>query len=126
MVPVQTTSPRSMIVCRSASSHKASSSLSITRIDKPVRLRSASRLQISVRGLPAAKGGVYTVWLYSSVIDARNIGSARGPDISLDARLPEKIAKYRYVDVSFEPADSNANHSGRSVLRVPTAKLLKK
>jgi hypothetical protein len=84
------------------------------------------RLKVSVRGLAAPSNGAYTVWLYNSVIDARSLGSARSGTISLDAKLPEKISRYRDVDISFEPADHNANHSGRSLLRVPVAKLLKK
>jgi hypothetical protein len=66
------------------------------------------------------------VWLYNSVIGARSLGSARSGTISIDAKLPERITRYRFVDISFEPADRNANHSGRSLLRVPTAELLKK
>ena len=82
------------------------------------------RLTLSARGLPAPGEGAYTVWLYNSVIDARPLGNGRDT-ISLDAKLPDKLARYRFVDVSFEPADRNPNHSGRSVLRVPTEALLK-
>jgi hypothetical protein len=39
-------------------------------------------------------------------------------------RLPARARRYRFVDVSLEPTDSNRNHSGDSVLRAPLAKLL--
>ena len=32
-------------------------------------------------------------------------------------RLPEDPDRYRFLDVSVEPADGNPGHSGRSVLR---------
>jgi hypothetical protein len=40
------------------------------------------------------------------------------------AELPAAAARYRYIDVSLEPADGNPNHSGQSVLRVPLRGLL--
>jgi hypothetical protein len=79
------------------------------------------RLQLRIDGLPR---GSYQVWLYNSVIDSKSIGGARGGSrISLDAKLPADAAKYRYVDISRERADGNANHSGESVARVPLKKL---
>jgi hypothetical protein len=81
------------------------------------------RLQLTIEGLPNARGAVYQVWLYNSVIDSRNIGGARGTKITLSARLPKNIRRYRFIDVSREPADGNRNHSGASIVRVPVAKL---
>ena len=75
------------------------------------------RLKLKLHGLPAAQGGTYTVWLYNSIIDARSLGSPKS------AKLPAGASRYRYLDVSLEPADGNRNHSGRSVLRVPLKKL---
>jgi hypothetical protein len=81
------------------------------------------RLRISVRGLPK-RSGAYEVWLYNSIVDSRSLGRFRGGTNRLDARLPGKPGRYRYVDVSREPRDGNPNHSGASVLRAPVAPLL--
>jgi hypothetical protein len=78
------------------------------------------RLHLKVTGLPS---GSYEVWLYDSVIDALSIGKANGTEVSLDVELPPSASHYRYIDVSREPADGNANHSGESVLRVPLVEL---
>jgi hypothetical protein len=81
------------------------------------------RLRIDVKGLPDPGSGSYQVWLYNSVIDAREIGAARGTRLSLDLKLPPNATRYSSVDISREPADGNPNHSGDSVLRVPLSKL---
>jgi hypothetical protein len=47
-----------------------------------------------------------------------------GSRARLEAPLPRGFQRYRFIDVSSEPADGNPNHSGASVLRVPLAKLL--
>ena len=79
-----------------------------------------NRLRLRVTGLP--KDGSYQVWLYDSIIDARSLGrlSANG---TLRVTLPANAGEFDYVDVSREPADGNANHSGQSVLRVATREL---
>jgi len=79
------------------------------------------RLTMTLRDLPDANGATYTVWLYDSVIDAKQIGTVK--DGKVDAKLPKDADKYEFVDVSTEPRDGNANHSGQSVLRVPLRKL---
>jgi hypothetical protein len=79
------------------------------------------RLTLRLRGLPDPQGGAYEVWLYDSVMDARPLGRLR--DGRLDVRLPADAERYRYLDVSLEPADDNPNHSGQSVLRAPLAEL---
>ena len=79
------------------------------------------RLTMTLRDLPGANGATYTVWLYDSVIDAKQIGAVK--DGKVDAKLPKDADKYEFVDVSTEPRDGNANHSGQSVLRVPLRKL---
>ena len=82
------------------------------------------RLEVSVKGLPAAGEGAYNAWLYNSVIDARRLGGGnRG--IALDIETPADLDRFRFIDISFEPSDGNTNHSGRSVVRVPTAELEK-
>jgi hypothetical protein len=79
------------------------------------RLR-GSALAVRVPGLPAGDAD-YEVWLYDSVSDAVPVGRLRGG--RLDAPLPKGSSRYRYLDVSREPRDGNANHSGASVLRAP-------
>ena len=78
-------------------------------------------LTMTLRNLPDASGGTYTVWLYNSVIDAKQIGTVKNGKV--DAKLPDNADKYEFVDVSVEPKDGNPNHSGQSVLRVPLRKL---
>jgi hypothetical protein len=79
-----------------------------------------NRLRLRVTGLP--KDGRYQVWLYDSIIDARSLGRLSA-DGTLRATLPANAGEFKYVDVSREPADANPNHSGQSVLRVPTREL---
>ena len=81
------------------------------------------RLAIKLRDLPAPGRSSYAVWLYDSIIESRRLGAARAVRIDLDARLPANWRSYRWVDVSREPADGNASHSGESVARVATKKL---
>lgn len=81
------------------------------------------RVVISVRDLPPADGG-YQAWLYNSVVDATALGTLDNPNARLTVRLPAEAGEYRSIDVSREPADGNANHSGESVLRAPLAELL--
>jgi Anti-sigma-K factor rskA len=83
------------------------------------QLRGGS-VRMSVRGLPAARGD-YTVWLYDSVENALPLGNLR--DGKLTAKLPRDYARFRSLDVSIEPRDGNANHSGASVLRAPVSAL---
>jgi hypothetical protein len=78
------------------------------------------RLVLRVGGLRA---GGYQVWLYNSVIEAKSLGGARGTKLDLDLHLPPSANHFRAIDVSREPRDGNANHSGQSVLRVSLAKL---
>ena len=82
------------------------------------------RLELSVSGLPDPGEGGYVVWLYSSLSEARPLSGPQSEGaFDLTTALPEGAGRYRFIDVSLEPADSNRNHSGQSVLRVPTAGL---
>lgn len=85
-----------------------------------VRAGSAARLDLTLRGLSP---GPYTVWLYDSVTSAVALGDLGGPGGRLKLRLPERFSRFAYVDVSREPRDGNANHSGASVLRAPVGRL---
>jgi hypothetical protein len=82
------------------------------------------RLRLSVRGLPAPGTARYSAWLYSSVTDARRLASFPRGTFTVDLPLPRDYERYRFVDISIEAGDANRNHSGESVLRVPTASLL--
>ena len=81
------------------------------------------RLEVSIEGLPKPRGA-YEIWVYSSIVDAQSLGSFSDTKIEIDARLPDNLENYRYVDVSLEPPDGNPNHSGDSVLRAPVDDLL--
>jgi hypothetical protein len=82
---------------------------------------SGSRLALRISGLPA---GTYAVWLFDDVSNAGMVAHFSGSRARLEALLPRGFQRYRFIDVSSEPADGNPNHSGASVLRVPLAKLL--
>jgi hypothetical protein len=76
----------------------------------------APRLVMSVTGLPAAGTGHYEVWLYNSVIDSRALASLGTSGGSVTVPLPSGYRRYRWIDVSRQPAGSGV-HSGLSVLR---------
>ena len=78
---------------------------------------------ITLRGLPD-RDGAYEVWLYDSVVRAKSLGTLPSGSGRLDVSLPADAGRYRFLDVSLEPADGNANHSGDSVLRAPLRELL--
>jgi hypothetical protein len=79
---------------------------------------------ISIRGLPS-RSGSYQVWLYDSVVQAESLGTFEGASGRLRVQLPADARRYRFLDVSLEPADANPNHSGDSVLRAPLGDLLR-
>ena len=82
------------------------------------------QLRVTVDGLPQLRDRDYVVWLYSSLIDSRNLANVRGTTIDLETKLPADWERYRFVDVSVEPRDGKPNvHSGESVMRVPTSDL---
>jgi hypothetical protein len=75
------------------------------------------RLSVRATGLAGRRSGV---WLFDSVIDARLIGTIEGPAGQVELPSRAQLRRFRYIDISRED-DDNANHSGRSVLRVATA-----
>ncbi|MEA2449197.1 MAG: hypothetical protein QOG63_1129 [Thermoleophilaceae bacterium] len=81
------------------------------------------RLDLRVSGLPNPAPDHYTVWVYDSLVDARQLGQARSGSFELKAKLPANWTRYHFVDVSRESADRNRSHSGRSVARVATSAL---
>jgi hypothetical protein len=80
--------------------------------------KSAS-LHLRVKGLPTPPKGGYVVWLYNSITDAHDLGGSLRGTFTLQSPLPGDYRRYRFVDISREPADGNRNHSGESVLRAP-------
>jgi hypothetical protein len=76
-------------------------------------------LKLSVKGLPSPPHGGYVVWLYNSITDAHSLGGALRGTFTTESPLPPDYRRYRFIDVSREPADGNRNHSGLSVLRAP-------
>jgi hypothetical protein len=77
-------------------------------------------LVVQARGIEGVgRNELLEVWFYNSRGDARSIGAQRvqnGTFQGLGA-LPPDWQRYRFVDVSREPADRNPAHSGESVLR---------
>jgi hypothetical protein len=74
------------------------------------------KLNLRVRGLPAAHAGHYEVWLYNSVIDSQPLARLRNGHHRVTARLPRNVRHYRWIDISFQPLGA-VNHSGESELR---------
>ena len=82
----------------------------------PGKILEHLKLNLTVKGLPAARAGHYEVWLYNSVIDSQPIGRLRNGHRRLTARLPANVRHYRWIDLSFQPV-GEINHSGESELR---------
>jgi anti-sigma-K factor RskA len=82
-------------------------------------------LRLNVDGLRPSEGGqFYELWLLDGPEKAVSLGSFRVPDTGaaeLSVPLPFALTDFRYIDVSVEPEDGVATHSGRSVLRAPTS-----
>lgn len=82
-------------------------------------------LRLEVSGLrPSADAQFYELWLLDGPRTAVSLGAFRVPasgaaDVTVP--LPFALTDFRYIDVSVEPEDGVATHSGRSVLRGPTA-----
>ncbi|MCO8275082.1 anti-sigma factor [Actinoplanes sp. TRM 88003] len=83
------------------------------------RVHSDGRMQVDVRNLPLTTG-FHEVWLIDPDDLTRMvaIGSLTGNRDSVLAVPPgTDLRRYRLVDVSDEPHDGDATHSGRSLLR---------
>lgn len=83
----------------------------------------STRLRLSVKGLPAPPKGGYVVWLYNSVSDARSLGSHPRGGFTARTPLPAGYERFRFIDISREPADGNRSHSGQTVLRLSVSSL---
>jgi hypothetical protein len=87
------------------------------------------QLLVQAQGLePSGRDAAYEVWLYNSQRDAVSLGGqVTDNDGNLQGAgpLPPNFRTYRFVDISRERIDRNADHSGNSVLRIPMADLLR-
>lgn len=84
-----------------------------------VSVLSDSMLRIDVRNLPLTTG-FHEVWLIDPDDPTRMIALgnlADRPDVVLPVPAGTDLNRYRLVDVSDEPHDGDATHSGRSLLR---------
>jgi anti-sigma-K factor RskA len=82
-------------------------------------------LHVEVAGLPpSGPRDFYELWLLDDAERMVALGSFRVPPSGATAvtvPLPNALMDHRFIDVSVERNDGNPTHSGRSVLRAPTA-----
>jgi Anti-sigma-K factor rskA len=86
--------------------------------------RPGGRATVELAGLrPSGDRDFYELWLLGDDGELVSLGSVRVPDsgrAELDVELPVDPARFRYLDVSREPADGDPSHSTISVLRGQT------
>ena len=71
---------------------------------------------------PSREGEFYELWLLNDTDDLVSLGSFRvDADGTTEVELPMPVdpSEYGFVDISVEPDDGDASHSGDSVLRGP-------
>lgn len=89
------------------------------------RILAGEQLSLQVHDLaPSASGEFYTAWLLGKDGRLVPLGSFRIPAsgaTTVRLPLPVRPGAFDYVDVSVEPDDGDPGHSGKSVLRGPTA-----
>ena len=87
------------------------------------------QILVSAIGLkPSTSKQAYQVWLYNDQKDATSLGFAaanKQGQLSGGATLPSDYRRFKFIDISLEPVDRNAAHSGNSVMR-GVLQLLKK
>jgi Anti-sigma-K factor rskA len=83
--------------------------------------RAGGRASVRLTGLrPSAGGDFYELWLLGDDGELVSLGSVRVPAsgrAELRVELPVDPRRFRYLDVSREPADGDPGHSADSVLR---------
>jgi hypothetical protein len=87
-----------------------------------VAVLGARRLRVAVAGLPVRANGHYELWLYNSILDSEPLAGLTAPAGSAVVALPADFARYRWLDVSFQPAGVT-EHSGESILRAAVPSL---
>lgn len=87
--------------------------------------RPGGRATVALAGLrPSTSDDFYELWLLGDDGELVSLGSLRVPAsgrAALDVELPVDPARFRFLDVSREPADGDPSHSTISVLRGPAA-----
>ncbi len=82
-------------------------------------------LSVDVKGLPESTPDTYyELWLIDGTERIVSLGSFQVPAsgaTTVEVPLPGPLDDYAVIDVSIEPDDGDATHSGRSLLRGPTA-----
>ncbi|BAL88068.1 hypothetical protein AMIS_28480 [Actinoplanes missouriensis 431] len=83
-----------------------------------VRVLSGGQLRIDVRNLPLTSG-FHEVWLLDPDTPGKMVavGNLPGTEALLTVPPGTDLNRYRLVDVSDEPHDGDATHSGKSLLR---------
>jgi hypothetical protein len=78
-------------------------------------------IQVQATGLePSTRKFAYQFWLYDSQGKVRSLGAQvtdKQGALAAIGTLPKGFEKYRYFDLSREPLDDEAGHSGQSILR---------
>ena len=74
------------------------------------------KLKLTVRDLPSAHDGHYEVWLYNSPRHARALARLRNGKHHLTVKLPRHAARYRWIEISFQPLGAG-HHPVQPVLR---------
>ena len=84
-------------------------------------------LIVQARLTPTKQGQAYEVWLFNSPKDAVSIGAQvtdQQGNYQGAGKLPAALSRYKFIDVSLEKIDNNAEHSGNSVLRGAIANMV--
>jgi Anti-sigma-K factor rskA len=83
--------------------------------------RAGGTANVRLSGLePSGRGDFYELWLLGDDGELVSLGSVRVPAsgrAELRVELPVDPGRFRYLDVSREPADGDPGHSADSVLR---------
>jgi hypothetical protein len=88
-----------------------------------------NQILVSAVGLkPSTAKQAYQVWLYNSQKDAKTLGFAaanKQGQLQGGAALPSDYRRFKFIDISAEPVDRQAAHSGVSIMRGPITLLSK-
>lgn len=88
--------------------------------------RAGGKASVKLSGLrPSREGDFYELWLLGEGGELVSLGSVRVPASGRatleNVQLPVDPERFRFLDVSREPADGDPGHSSISVLRGPSA-----
>jgi anti-sigma-K factor RskA len=88
--------------------------------------RAGGKATVKLSGLRPSRGGdFYELWLLGDGGELVSLGSVRVPSSGRatleNVQLPVDPERFRFLDVSREPADGDPGHSSISVLRGPSA-----